>query len=347
MDGRRLFRILIVTLGISNALFAQKEPAAPPKMSQKSPAAPSEIPRMTLKKVGSVEASLEGSGFYGSPLCDSEGNIYLRTDASLRLDQNPVWKISPRGRKIEVFAPPVESSKEFRLGEFTVSGSGDFYAVTYDYNEETENYVLLHYGSDGEISSKTHLQLPEQFHVDKLAVFASGSILVSGHFSSKAMESLRDQPRLLFLQSDGTPGVQLQLTGKAAAKVEGNLSQNSISMGDDGNAYLLRGPEVLVISPSGRLERTIPLSIPASGFDAERVEISKGVLSVTFSRIKPGTKGTVEVMFRTYDPVTGVVQAEYVPDSGLVYSLCFDPNEGYTFLGQNDGKTELVRAWVR
>lgn len=343
---RQLFRVLVVLAGISCSLFGQKVSTVLPR--PKGFSALPNIPRMTLKKVDAIEASLEGSGFYGSPICDSDGNTYLRTDAFLALDKNPIWKISPHGRKLAVFAPPTEAEKEFRLGGFTVSGRGDFYALTYDYSEETENYFLLRYGSDGEVSSKVHLQLPQQLLLDELAVFASGNVLVSGHFSNKAPKAARAQPRVLVLQSDGAPAGQVHLTGKAAAGVEDELPRGSVSMGDDGNAYVLRGSEVLVVSPSGHLERTIPVSAPGAGFHAERVQVSHGVLSVTFQKVNSGKRKNLEVMFRTFDPVTGIVQAEYVPDTGLSnYPLCFNPDEGYTFLGEKDGKTALVRAWVR
>jgi hypothetical protein len=343
---RGVFRALAMAAGMSCFVLGQKASTVP--LAQRTPSGLPNIPRMILKEVDVIQAPLENSGFYGSPICDSDGNTYLRTDAFLAVDKNPIWKVSPKGRRLTIFASPTEAEKEFRLGSFTVSGRGDFYAVTYDYGGETENYFLLRYGSDGEVSSKVHLELPQQLLLDELGVFASGSILVSGHFSNKVPKAMQDQPRVLVLQSDGSPAGEVHLRGEAAAPVDDTLPLGSVSMGDDGNAYLLRGPEVLVISPAGKLQRTIPVSSPATGFQAHSVQASHGVLSVTFQKVNFDKQRRLEVMFRTFDPVTGVVQAEYLPDAGISnYPLCFNPDEGYTFLGQKDGKMALVRAWVR
>lgn len=335
-------QILAVMVGMIAPVVGQNHPAILPT-----------IPTLTLQKVDVVGEPLEDSGFYGSAVCDTDGNIYLRTDAFLTVDKNPVWKISPSGKKVTVFAAPTQSEKDFRLGDFAVGGDGSFYAVSYDYKDETEKYLLLRYGSDGEVSSRTRLQLPDHFLLDKIGVFASGNILVFGHLSDKAPEGLRNQPRVMLLLNDGTAAGDVRLSGKAAGKVEELLPRGSISMGDDGNAYLLRGEEVLVLSASGKLQRTIPVSSPATGFDPERLQISHGVLSVTFYKVGSGKDGKVkagkiEVMFRTFDAFTGVVRAEYLPKAGLSnYQLCFNPDEGYTFLGQKDSKTVLMRAWVQ
>lgn len=334
----------------------------PSVLAQAPPAPPGDIPRMVLKPQDSRELHWDFDSM-GPVFCDAEGNMYLRPALVLRADKNPVWKFSPEGRKLVEFAPPTDTDdagKEFRMGEFTVSGTGDFYALTYDGNATGMDYFLVSYASDGEVSSKTHLDLPAGFWVDKFAVFASGEILISGHYDRHAAEALRGQPRVLLLQNDGAPAGEVKLSGDARAKIEettwskagkpvlGTLPQNSVTMGQDGNAYLLRGPEVLVISPQGKLVRTIPVSSPAADFHADTIQLSHGVLSVTFEKPNFGQRRGIEVMFRTFDPSTGVVQAEYVPGPELSNaSFCFSAGEGYTFLGGKGQQTTLVRAWVR
>ena len=344
--------LLILALGggVGLSVRAQAPPASP------------DIPRMVLKPVDSRELRWDFDST-GPVLCDAEGNMYLRPALVLRVDKNPVWKFSPEGRKLVEFAPPTDTEdagKEFRMGEFTVSGTGGFYALTYDGNATAVDYFLVSYASDGEVSSKTHLDLPANFWVEKFAVFASGDILVSGHYDRHATEALRGQRRLLLLQNSGALVGEVGLSGKAAAKfeettwskkgtpVQGSIPQDSVAMGEDGNAYLLRGPEVLVISPLGKLVRSIPVSSPAAEFNADSIQLSHGVLSVTFVKPNFGKRTGIEVMFRTFDPSTGVVQTEYVPGPELSnVSFCFSAGEGYTFLGGKGQQTTLVRAWVR
>lgn len=344
--------LLVVALGagVGPSLLAQAPPASP------------DIPRLVLQQVDAREIHWDFDSV-GPVLCDAEGNMYLRPALVLRMDKNPVWKFSPEGRKLAEFAPPIDTEdagREFRMGEFTVSSTGGFYTLTYDGNATVVDYFLVSYASDGEVSSKTHLDLPANFWVEKFAVFGSGDILVSGHYDPHATEALRGQRRLLLLQNSGALVGEVGLTGKAAAKfeettwskkgtlVQGSIPQDSVAMGEDGNAYLLRGPEVLVISPLGKLVRSIPASSPAAEFNADSIQLSHGVLSVTFVKPNFGKRTGIEVMFRTFDPSTGVVQAEYVPGPELSnVSFCFSAGGGYTFLGKKDGKPALVRAWVR
>jgi len=327
---------LLIAEALITTAFSQSRPKSAPI-----------IPNFVLDKIEVVGEPLEESGFYGAPLCDPDGNLYLRTDEHLAVDENPVWKISPKGKKLQVYSAPKETEKEFRLGDFNVGADGSFYAVTYDYNEKTEKYILLRYGSDGEVSSKSRLQLPELFLLDKIGIFASGSILVSGHYSDKASESVRGHSRLLVLTSDGAPAGEVHLSIKATGSAGDFPPPGSVSMGEDGNAYLLRGEEVLVLSPSAQLQRSVAVSSPAEGFEPERIQVSHGVLSVTFYKVARGKTGNIEVMFRTFDTSTGVVQAEYVPKPGFNYQLCFSPDAGYTFLSREHDKTVLKRAWVR
>jgi len=341
---------LVLGAGLGPSLRAQAPPASP------------DIPRMVLQPLDARQVSWDFD-FDAPVLCDAEGNMYLRPTLPARIDKNPVWKFSPEGRKLVEFAPPTDTDdagKEFRMGEFTISPLGDFYALTYDgnsYHLTAWDYFLVSYASDGEASSKIHLNLPADFWVDRFAVFTSGEILVTGHYSSRAAEALRGRLRVLILQSDGTLVREVKLTGEAAAKYEewrasksppaqGPILMEGATMGEDGNAYLLRGTEVLVLSSQGKLLRTIPVSPPEPGFIAMEIQVSQGVLSVVFNKVG---HGRIKVMFRTFDASTGVLQAEYVPGPELsnVPPLCFNGAEGYTFLGKKDGKPALVRAWVR
>lgn len=333
--------------------------------SQQAPT--SDVPQYPLRTVETVPVGFDDNGFWGSAQCDQDGYVYWRAATEPEFGSNPVWKISPKWDKYTKFSLPRELVEEEKLmlGGFTVTPDGTLYGVAYN-NQKAQVY-LLHFGSDGQVSSKTKLKVSERLLPSLVSVFPTGETLLYGQLDKEAPAGGEREARLAIYSEDGRLLAPVKLprkkTSKADAKKEETAANEpsgketiegdsglrpgkAVAMGEDGNAYILLGTQILGVNARGDVARTIPLADIPSGFVATNIQASHGTLSVRFTKGK--VNALVEgVRFRTIEATTGTVQADYLPGPDLGNThLCFTANEGYRFYVVKDKKAYIARGWI-
>lgn len=330
--------------------------------SQRPPA--SDVPQFFLHTVEAAPVDLGTYGFWGDAQCDQDGYVYWRADSGQEFEASPVWKVSPKGDKVAEFSLPSELEGELLLGRFTVTPDGTLYGVAY--NNLAGQVLLMHFGSDGQVSSKTKLKVAEHLLPSLVAVFPTGETLLYGQLDDEAPGGQK-QERLAIYGSDGRLLAPVKLPRKSTERdVRENettandsggsegaesgsnaLPQRAVAIGDDGNAYLLLGTQIFVVTAHGTVARTISLDNVPSGFVPTNIQASQGILSVRFTKAEIGKPG-VQLRFRTIEATTGTVQADYLPDPDLgAAQLCFTAKEGYRFYVVKDKKAYFARGWIK
>lgn len=345
-------------------LFAAVILVAGRTSSQQAPA--NEVPQFPLHSVETAPVGVGDSGFWGDAQCDQDGYVYWRAGSDVDFESSPVWKISPKGEKLAEYSLPNELAEKLLLGRFSVTPDGTLYGVAY--GNLTGQVFLLHFGSDGQVSSKTKLAVSEHLIPGLVAVFPTGETLLYGQLDKEAPAAGERQERLAIYAPDGRLLAPVRLPRKktaekhssknetAANDPSGNetaesgsnaLPQRAVAIGEDGNAYLLLGTQIFVVTAHGRVARTIQLSNVPSGFVPTNIQASQGILSVKFTKAEIGKPG-VQIRFRTIEAATRTVQADYLPDPDLgAAQLCFTANEGYRFYIVKDKKVYFARGWIK
>lgn len=330
-------------------------------------APPKEVPQYSLRAMETVPVAIQDNGFWDSAQCDQDGYVYWRAATAGDFESDPVWKIYPKWDRYTEFSMPKELvEEELRLRSFTVAADGTLYGIAHEYRKG--QVFLVRFDSYGQVSSKTKLAVPKRLLPNLVAVFPKGETLVYGRLDEETPPGQEEQVRLAIYSEDGRLLSPVRLPkGKASEQPiekknsaanepasqepkeseSGILPRGAVAMGDDGNAYLLLGTEIVVVSVRGEVVRTIPLTDIPSGFAPTNIQSSRGILSVKFTKGK--VNAAVEaVRFRTIEAGTGSVQADYVPESDLgTTPVCFTANEGYRFYVFKEKKGYIARGWIQ
>jgi hypothetical protein len=297
-----------------------------------------------------------GGAFMGSSKCDADGNLYIRKFASDRPLLGPVVKIDPDGKRIALFDPAAFSQLGLeRADAFSPASDGGLYQIAQSGVVKPRIYVL-HFSSDGSTSSP--IRLEADFEVYSFAAFLNGNLLVSGfqrdvtnrNDSGRAVtEVFSADGRLLAQLSFNQPG-PARPAGKPGAKAVAEAGKSAVTLdladaevGVDGNLYAMRNSSpalIHVISPAGRVERTIKVSAPVAGAQPGSFHVSSNRLAVSF------VSGSKEMLV-VVDAQTGSRIANYSVPDGLGTSFaCYSADDGvFTFLNLGEGNAlEVVRA---
>ncbi len=352
MKGRAL--LFAATLLVAGRMGSQEGP-------------PKEVPQYSLRTLQTVPVSIHDYGFWGGAQCDQDGYIYWRAATTGDFESDPVWKISPKWDRYTEFSVPKElAEEEFKLGAFTVAPDGTLFQVAY--SSLNGQVLLLRFDSNGQVSSKTTLAVPERLAPQVVAVFPNGEILLSGRLDQETPAGGEVQRRVAIYAEDGRLQAPVKLPNRKTAAnatekdeteasapggeetTQSDVSQLprwAVAMSEDGNAYLLLGMQIFAVNARGEVSRTVALSDVPSGFEPTNIQVSHGILSVKFMKGRVGEL-IEQVRFRTIEAVTGIVQADYLPESELgTTQVCFTANEGYKFVVVKEKKGYIARGWIK
>jgi hypothetical protein len=166
--------------------------------------------------------------------------------------------------------------------------------------------------------------------------------------------------RLQAQLSFGTPPGPEEISGKSAGKTAAkapavdpqkpalSLDLSDAEVGTDGNIYALRRSSpalVYVISPAGKLLRTLKVSPPAAGVMPDSFHVSKNRMAVSFWSDDDQNR-----MLVVSDAQTGQGIATYSGGAELGQSFaCYSADDAvFTFLHLGEQNTlEVVRAEAR
>lgn len=271
-------------------------------------------------------------GFYGEPVCDANGNVFVHIDTSA-YDHIELFELSHSGDSGVFFKLPSELAEKHHFSDFTVSPSGKAYVLS----ETFEGLYVLDFKSDGSLGSETLLEGTQYLTGGRLAVFDSGAILISGYFGERAPTNLKGKNFGAIFEGSGALRTRItEDLGKTNLdETSTKLLDGAVTVGEDGNAYMLHKNEIIIFSETGRIARHIPIKKADERAVGERLNVSGGVLAVGF--VVPEKNHDMSRQYLLLNSVTGEPYGFYTasPDLGTQV-LCFSREEGFTFLGRDE-----------
>lgn len=358
---------LFVFAGLAAGLgLAQINSAAPDKVAQTEVSAASGS-KSTFALLASSTMNLAsemGGAFMNPSKCDADGNLYIRKYAMDRPLLSPVVKIDAEGKRTAWFDPAAFSQLNLdRADAFSPDPDGGLYQVAWVGILKPQIYVI-HFSSDGSPSSP--IRLDADFEPYQFAPFPSGGFLVSGLQRNLGNKADLGRPFTAVFSADGrlltqlsfelAPGhAETKSAGKPAAKAAGvdapkpapGLDLSDAEAGADGNIYALRRSSpalVSVISPAGKIVRTLKVSAPAAGVMPDGFHVSENRMAVSFWNDDQSRVLVVS------DAQSGQEIATYSGAAGLGQSFaCYSADDAvFTFLHLGEkNELEVIRAEAR
>jgi hypothetical protein len=320
-------------------------------------------------------ASEMGGAFMSPSKCDADGNLYIRKYATDRPLLSPVIKIDPEGKRSALFDPVALSQLQLdRADAFSPAPDGGLYQIASSGILKPQIYVI-HFSSDG--SPSPPIRLDADFEPYQFAAFPSGNLLVSGMQRNLGNKADAGRPFTAVFSADGRLLAQISFepppgpaassgraAGKAAAKAAGTDTQkpapgldlSDAEVGADGNIYALRRSSpalVYVISPAGKVVRTLKVIAPAADVMPDAFHVSKNRMAISFRQERYASLWNDHGWSRMLvvsDAQTGQRIATYSDSAALGQSFaCYSADDAeFTFLHLGEkNELEVVRAEAR
>lgn len=299
-------------------------------------------------------ASEIGGAFMLPSKCDEEGNLFIRKFATDRPLLGPVVRIDADGKRTALFDPAAFSQLGLdRADAFSPASDGGLYQIAQKGIVKPQIYVL-HFSPDG--SAGSAVLLDADLEVYTFAAFPIGNFLVSGVQRDLADSKDRGHNFTAVFSADGRMLARLSFErskkrgqhAEAAGEVAPTLDLADAEVGVDGNLYVMRGSSpalVYVISPGGKILRTLEIAAPTKGPAPSAFHISGNQVAVSFwsgeneSQILMVADAQSGRNISTYSDVVG---------AGPAFA-CYSANDGvFTFLKLGEGNTlQVIRAQPR
>ena len=266
--------------------------------------------------------------------CDSEGNIYaVWSDSAPSTVSEPVRKLLVKSKEIVTFrTPPLDGYNKQLRWAFNIGPDGSLFILVRAQREErptassSPTYFIEKFKEDGSFDSRVQLEGPsgEHFQPHNFAVFPDGRFIVLGMAGS--VKSGNWRPFAGIFSADGTFAAQVEFARASDVKFPGMTSESdggtdaaassfltvdlsSMTSDPDGNVYIGLGgspTHVIVVSPSGQVEKEINLKSPAAGLtSAESGVAESGFMYVHFSRINGAPPTVPAGMIGVFNVNTG------------------------------------------
>jgi len=297
-----------------------------------------------LKSSHAVELPVPSFGAYGTAQCDENLAIYyhLMTGTPAHTD---ILRFSQSGNESTLYKLPDEFAKSTDFVDFSVTPAGEVTALVEDQNGHA---LVFAFDSQGKVSSHAQLELPDHVWAKHIVAFPNGTIFFSGFYTKDAAAELAGKGYAGLFQPSGKLLKRLDQfrdKTKVVQQDPGRFAEGAATLGRDGNAYLLTAERVLVISPSGRIQREIAFTKPGPEFSAVKAEHSEGWLAITFS--KPGTPEVVS-RYLVLNASDGSPLGLYEPSEETGNdNVCFSRHDGFLFATFEHGRVKLITAALR
>ena len=295
----------------------------------------------------------QGRMFLGDAKCDDEGNVYFQPYVPNQA--YTVFRVDKEGHSTFAFANPALKTS---IWEY-VPDSGGIFALT----GEIGSTAIIKLGADGSVEDK--IPLDGNFFPGRLALFRSGEFLITGSLrrGSGSEESLNEFAAISTADGKLRHLVRFPAGDRELSKTDRNLLQQegrdeesvlglSYPLGSpDGYVYFMRatpsGP-IYRVNPRGVIDKTYKLR-PPKDFSLSDFRTSRGRLLAIFTKKPdPQEKNRITPMvIQELDSATSEVLRTFHHRSAQIGLLlaCYDPNEGFTFLGTSDaGLLQLVHV---
>jgi hypothetical protein len=326
------------------AQSTSREPGATGLLTMPGKFSPSKLPELPKELTASSIKPLQIPVFstYGETFCDIDGNMYFHIAAG-SYGQSPILRISSDGEESLMYKMPEGDESRPTFMSFNVSPMGTVRVLA----ESKDGTLVLEFDSEGKVSSRTKLDLPEQVTAQEFASFENGSVVFYGYYNKEAKENLRGQRYEAIFAPSGKLIKQIKdsepLNLDAFSK---SLPSGAVTLGKDGNLYLARNNDVLVISQSGEVVRRMPFDKNPSDAAVSKIIYSEGLLAIVLS--KNDQKPFVTRRYIILDSLTGDERGFYASSKETSnIDVCFSRKEGFTFIHNDEGKQSLIFATLR
>jgi hypothetical protein len=270
---------------------------------------------------------------------------------------------TPKGEPVALFQPAPNTDKKVDLGwSFAVAPDGDVYELVFPH--EINRYVFTYKG-DGTFKSAIKLNPGFVWFPGKLAVFASGQMLVTGSEYDKDVTAEK-WPFTGIFGADGSLLKEVKLeddqtlrdmavAGDARVKEAGMPGNQAIDftqveMAQDGNAYLMRwtNPAIIyAISPSGEVVRRLKIDPGKADYHPRTLHSFGNRLAILFVQ-----RETMEKIMKivdlegheiaTYDEPKTKGEGQTMLTSAF---YCYTENPTrFVFLGTNE--KSMLQFWI-
>jgi len=302
------------------------------------------IPSRVLVSSSSHLLEVPSFGFYGHAQCDKESNLFFHSDTT-PFNHGTVLKLKSGSWDPTLFEIPQNASEKIIFEAFSVTPSGQVWEI----GETTKSQFLFTFTSDGEMSSQTKLEMPDNLFVQDFAVSDRGTSLVAGYFDSTAEAELQGKPYIALFDHSGhlikrfiEPFEQIDIASEAR-----KIHPGSAVFADDGSFYLLHEQTIVVLSESGSLIHRIKFDKPDKAANPTNIAISGGMAAIWLSYVDSRKKITQRFLvldLQTQEPWALYTPAPELGDSG---ALCFSRKDGFEFYGVDAGRVILTQAALR
>ena len=324
-------------------------------------------PSLHLTPMEVVVSSEVASAFLGPFVCDSDGNLYLRSESA---GVTAIRKLNIKGERVALFEPSSNPDvKVERTGYFSVTPDGELFALVFAKDEMTR-YVLV-FKSDGSYKTKIKLETGFFWAPSAMTVFPNGNLLVTGQEYDRDPKKPQ-RPFTALFRADGKLLKELDLEDDNAIH-DMSVSQDSrvvlpqmptsnravslsqIEPAKDGNLYLMRWltPAVIyAISPGGQVVRRFTVDPDNADFKPASMHISGNRIALLFYQPQ-----SMEKIMKILD-LEGNELAAYdelrvngkpkLGTLGAAFACYTQQPERFTFLVTDDNsKIELKHAGAR
>lgn len=296
-----------------------------------------------LKSSHEVELPVPSFGSYGDPQCDENLAMYhhLWTD---KYGRTVLLRFSQSGEESTLYKLPEEFADSTSFVDFSVTLRGDVEALVVD---QKFHPIIFGFDSEGHVSSHARLEIPDHVTAKHMNVFPNGTVFFSGYYTSDAPAATANKGYVALFQTSGKLIKRLDRLREETKLVPpepGRPEESATTVGRDGNVYLLTANKVLVISPSGKLQREITFTKPPE-FSAVTVQYSDGWLAISFAKPE---KSKALVRYLVVNASDGTPLGFYEPTEETGNNnVCFSRHDGFLFMRFENGRVKLITAPLR
>ena len=280
-------------------------------------------------------------GSLGEERCSAAGHVFLDVDVPPSIS-GAILDISSDGSRSRTYAPLQMASADLQVKDFAVSPS----ATLYELFQSAQATLLVEVDSDGSAKHRINLEVPAHVEERWMVVFDDGVVLFSGFFTRSAAAELRGKSYAALFQSSGN--LIRQLSGYPDVDIAA-LSKKPldgwITIGQDGNAYILSADKITVLSESGQVQRRLSFTKPDPEAAATRVDYSDGLLAIYLT--KSGADHQITMKYLVLYADTGEIFGYYQPLADLGPAMCFSRQDGFTFRRFEKGQSKIVNALLQ
>ena len=283
-------------------------------------------------------------GADGDVRCDADSATYYHLFAG-SFRRTAILRLSVSGDTSTLYKLPDDLADTTSFIDFSVSPDGSVKALVGD---KEFRPMIFDFDSDGNVSSQAKLEVPQHVVGEHIAAFPNGTMLFYGFYGHDAAKDLIGKRYVGLFKPSGQLLKRLDKLDLGEMKLDQratHLPEGGAVIGRDGNLYVLTADKVLVLSPSGQIQRKITFTKPDPGFSANTVRYSDGLLAISFA--KPG-KPETEFQYLVLNASDGEPLGLYKPSEETGNnSVCFSRHDGFLFFRVKDNRISFITAPLR